>query len=85
MTESNAQFKVEYRPGALRLMIVADDGSCRSIEVPPAVGEQIGRSIIDAAVIAGRGIDRPLNFDKETIAQAEQICRWVDEYARGVK
>ena len=92
MTTSNGQFRVDYKPGSVKLMIIQDDGSCRSLEVTPVVAQQIGLGIIHASHIAqlppGVAVaseSQPLKFDAKTIREAEKICAWVDDYAKGVK
>jgi hypothetical protein len=95
---NNAQFRVEWHPGRVRLMISNDDGSFRFIEVPPLVAHEIALGVIKAAHFAllpklteatqpkpNPDEPKPLVFDKPVIDEADQICRWVDDYAKGVQ
>jgi hypothetical protein len=103
MSDNTLQFRVEWHPGRVRLMISNDDGSFRFIEVPPLVAHEIALGIIKAAHFAllpklaeatqpkpnptttTTDEPKPLIFDESVISEADQVYRWVDEYAKRVK
>ena len=81
--KTNSQFRVEWYPGVVRLVIYQDDdGSSRSINVPAAVASQIGLGIIHAARIAQ--MPSEIRAAQETGEASEAWHRWVDDYSKTV-
>ena len=72
---SNGQVRIEWRNGSVKLMIFQDDGSFRSIDLPPQVAVQVGCGMIQAATIAGQ----PAPVGVTEGDELKEVGRWVDD------
>lgn len=88
---SNGQFRVEFRPGAVRLIIHReDDNTFRYIDANPDSAREIGVAIIEAAMVARMqpaeqteaSSGAPACDDPETSLQTAKILKLADWYAK---